>query len=175
VARIQDVFDRTMPGWRERVAWARGHIAVDATGAVDHPGTTWRDRPAIDQGEDRFLAGDAVAAPGLLSEVSVNSAVDAARAAVDARIRRAFPVGWPTAELSPERRLAILAAAVPGAALRTRDGAELEPVDATGIGYRLVRRAGVVTGRTSASGGQVTTFASPGFLARVVGRRRRHR
>ena len=45
------------------------------------PGTTWRDRPAIHQREHLWLAGDWVAAPGHLSEVSCNSARQAARAA----------------------------------------------------------------------------------------------
>ena len=40
------------------------------TGPLDHPGKTWRDRPAVDRGDGVFLAGDMVAAPGLLSEVS---------------------------------------------------------------------------------------------------------
>lgn len=48
------------------------------TGAVDLPGTTWRDRPAIDRGNGIFLAGDQVAAPGLLSEVAFASASRAA-------------------------------------------------------------------------------------------------
>ncbi|HEY6425280.1 MAG TPA: hypothetical protein VIY28_18980 [Pseudonocardiaceae bacterium] len=54
------------------------------TGALDLPGLTWRDRPAIDRGDGVFLAGDMVAAPGLLGEVSVNSAVMAARGALRA-------------------------------------------------------------------------------------------
>ena len=35
-------------------------------GALDMPGTSWRDRPAVDRGDGVFLAGDMVAAPGLL-------------------------------------------------------------------------------------------------------------
>ena len=54
------------------------------TGALDHPGTTWRDRPAIDRGDGVFLAGDTVAAPGLLSEVSWASATEAAGLALEA-------------------------------------------------------------------------------------------
>ena len=46
------------------------------TGAIDLPGTTWRDRPAIDRGNGIFLAGDQVAAPGLLSEVAFASACE---------------------------------------------------------------------------------------------------
>ena len=47
------------------------------------PGHTWRDRPQIDQGNCLFLAGDWVAAPGLLSEVAFSGAVTAAEKAVD--------------------------------------------------------------------------------------------
>ena len=47
------------------------------TGPLDHPGQSWRDRPAVDRGDGVFLAGDMVAAPGLLSEVSWASAVEA--------------------------------------------------------------------------------------------------
>ena len=55
------------------------------SGAVDLPGRTWRDRPGVERGGDVFLAGDEVAAPGMLSEVSCTSAV----AAVDAALSRA--------------------------------------------------------------------------------------
>jgi hypothetical protein len=113
-ARIERTFDEAAGGWRDRVVWQRSLILTDATRAVDPPGATWRDRPAIEQGDDRFLAGDAVAAPGMLSEVAVNSAIDAARRALAARRHRVFAPGWPTAELTPARRLAILAAALPG-------------------------------------------------------------
>jgi hypothetical protein len=51
-------------------------------GALDLPGTTWRDRPTVDRGEGTFLAGDMVAAPGLLSEVAFNNAIDASRRAL---------------------------------------------------------------------------------------------
>jgi hypothetical protein len=46
------------------------------------PGTTWRDRPAVDRGDGVYLAGDMVAAPGLLSEVSWASAIEASRLAL---------------------------------------------------------------------------------------------
>ncbi|MDG4865980.1 FAD-dependent oxidoreductase, partial [Streptomyces sp. T-3] len=59
------------------------------TGAVDRPGTTWRDRPAIDRGDGVYLAGDQVAAPGVLSEVSFNSAIEAATLALRAGHRMA--------------------------------------------------------------------------------------
>jgi hypothetical protein len=54
------------------------------TGAVDYPGSTWRDRPRIDRGQGVFVATDQSAAPGLLSEVSVAAALTAADHAVAA-------------------------------------------------------------------------------------------
>ncbi|MCF3125737.1 NAD(P)-binding protein [Streptomyces arenae] len=77
VARAEDLFDLGFPGWRERLTWRRAAVANGRTGAVDLPGTTWRDRPAIDRGDGVYLAGDQVAAPGLLTEVSFNSALEA--------------------------------------------------------------------------------------------------
>ncbi|MHB8533658.1 MAG: FAD-dependent oxidoreductase [Solirubrobacteraceae bacterium] len=77
--RIESVMDAGFPSWRERETWRRRSLAENASGAIDLPGTTWRDRPAIDQGDGLYLAGDAIAAPGLLSEVSFNSAMEAAR------------------------------------------------------------------------------------------------
>jgi RNA polymerase sigma factor (sigma-70 family) len=61
-----------------------GRVADGRTGALDLPGTSWRDRPAVHRGDGVWLAGDQVAVPGLLSEVSVNSALAAARAALAA-------------------------------------------------------------------------------------------
>jgi hypothetical protein len=49
---------------------------------VDLPGTSWRDRPAVDRGDGVYLAGDQVAAPGVLSEVSFNSALAAVSSAL---------------------------------------------------------------------------------------------
>ncbi|MFI6862055.1 NAD(P)-binding protein [Streptomyces sp. NPDC050421] len=77
-ARAEDLLDLGFPGWRERTEWRRDALASGRTGAVDHPGTTWRDRPAIDRGNGIYLAGDQVAAPGLLSEVSFTSGIEAA-------------------------------------------------------------------------------------------------
>ena len=54
------------------------------SGALDFPGTTWKDRPAVDRGDGVFVAGDMMAAPGLLSEVAWGSGVEAARGAVEA-------------------------------------------------------------------------------------------
>lgn len=83
-ARAEELLDLGYPGWRERTVWRRDALATGRTGAVDHPGTTWRDRPAIDRGNGVYLAGDQVAAPGLLSEVSFNSGIEAALLALKA-------------------------------------------------------------------------------------------
>ncbi|MFG2653260.1 NAD(P)-binding protein [Streptomyces sp. NPDC048436] len=77
VARADHLLDLGYPGWRDRLVWRRDAVSNGRTGAVDLPGTTWRDRPAIDRGNGVYLAGDQVAAPGLLSEVSFNSALEA--------------------------------------------------------------------------------------------------
>ena len=182
VARIERTFDEAAGEWRNRIVWQRSLILTDATGAVDPPGATWRDRPAIDQGDDRFLAGDAVAAPGWLSEVAVNSGVDAARRALEARRQRVFAPGWPTAELTPARRLTVLAAVLPGASVVTADHPDGEirpwcrdPADQTGTGYRLVMRAGVLHGEAPSPhpGGPATVLAwsrLPGRAGRLLSR-----
>ncbi|MFE7331007.1 NAD(P)-binding protein [Streptomyces sp. NPDC057565] len=87
IARAEELLDLGHPGWRDRTEWRREALAVGRTGAVDRPGTTWRDRPAIDRGDGIYLAGDQVAAPGLLSEVSFNSGLEAALLAVGASAR----------------------------------------------------------------------------------------
>ena len=81
VHRIESCLDACFTDWRAREVWRRRYVVTDATGALDLPGTTWRDRPAIDRGDGVFLCGDMVAAPGLLGEVSLASAIDAARLA----------------------------------------------------------------------------------------------
>ena len=53
------------------------------SGALDFPGSSWRDRPAIDRGGGIFLCGDQTAAPGCLAEVSWASAIQAASLAVE--------------------------------------------------------------------------------------------
>ncbi|WP_405871610.1 FAD-dependent oxidoreductase [Streptomyces sp. NBC_00005] len=77
IARAEELLDLAFDGWRGRVTWRREAVANGRTGAVDLPGTSWRDRPAIDRGDGVYLAGDQVAAPGVLSEVSFNSALTA--------------------------------------------------------------------------------------------------
>ncbi|OLT43161.1 hypothetical protein BJF85_03720 [Saccharomonospora sp. CUA-673] len=75
--RLELLADHTVPGWRERARWHRTATAKGRTGALDLPGQTWRDRPAIDRGGDVALAGDMVAAPGMRGEISINSALRA--------------------------------------------------------------------------------------------------
>ncbi|MFG3397497.1 NAD(P)-binding protein [Streptomyces parvus] len=84
VARAEALLDLGFPGWRDRTTWRVDALADGRTGAVDRPGTTWRDRPSVVRGNDVFLAGDQVAAPGLLSEVSFTSGLEAATLAVKA-------------------------------------------------------------------------------------------
>jgi hypothetical protein len=84
VGRIERLLDVGFPGWREREVWRRRSLVDSQSGALDEPGTTWRDRPAVDRGDGVFVCGDQVAAPGHLAEVSWGSAVDAARLAVAA-------------------------------------------------------------------------------------------
>jgi len=80
--RLDRLVDLGVPGWRERTTWRRDSVSKGRTGALDLPGYSWRDRPSIDRGDGVFLAGDMVASPGLLSEVSISSAIEAARGAL---------------------------------------------------------------------------------------------
>ena len=79
--RIRAVLDLAIPDWQSRMQWKRQGLSEGA-GAADPPGTSWRDRPTIDRGHDRWLVGDRVAAPGILSEISFASARQAATEAV---------------------------------------------------------------------------------------------
>jgi phytoene dehydrogenase-like protein len=80
-ARLERLLDASLPDWRQRETWRRRQVMEGRTGPLDRPGKTWQDRPAVDRGNGVFLAGDMVAAPGLLSEVSWASAVEASRLA----------------------------------------------------------------------------------------------
>jgi phytoene dehydrogenase-like protein len=88
--RLERLLDASFTGWRERERWRRRQVMQGRTGALDFPGQTWRDRPAIDRGDGVFLAGDMVAAPGCLSEIAWASAIEASRLAVGA-LRTARP------------------------------------------------------------------------------------
>ncbi|HEU4945084.1 MAG TPA: NAD(P)-binding protein [Solirubrobacterales bacterium] len=82
--RLERLLEASFPGLRERERWRRRQVMDGRTGPLDPPGKTWRDRPAVDRGGGVFLAGDMVAAPGLLSEVSWASGVEAGSLALAA-------------------------------------------------------------------------------------------
>ena len=82
--RLERLLDVGLVDWRARETWRRRQVMDARSGALDLPGSTWRDRPAIDRGDGVFLAGDMVAAPGLLAEVSWASAIEASRLALEA-------------------------------------------------------------------------------------------
>jgi phytoene dehydrogenase-like protein len=199
--RMEAALDLGFPGWREDETWRRAQVRTDATGAVDLPGTSWRDRPAIDRGDDRFLAGDMAAAPGLLSEVAVNSAVRAAQLALDARRQRAFAPGWPTASLTPTARVELVAASMPVAVTRSvvaaapldetwqgEPSAEVEPyfqlrtgrLHTVAVGAAAGTAGGAAAGATTvavAVGTRFSTSRPVRWLLELVARRelRRHR
>lgn len=82
--RLERLLDAAFDGWRERETWRRRQVMKGRTAALDLPGKTWRDRPAVDRGGGVFLAGDMVAAPGCLSEIAWASAIEASRLATRA-------------------------------------------------------------------------------------------
>ncbi len=84
VSEMERYLDVGWPDWRGREVWRRQQVAVDSSGVVDLPGRTWRDRPSVRHADGVWLAGDWVAAPGHLSEVSVASGLQAAADAVRA-------------------------------------------------------------------------------------------
>lgn len=69
--RVYRLLDQTQPGWRAAVKWRRSSVRMHCTGAIDLPGTTWRDRPAVGRGATLAVATDQSAAPGLLAEVGI--------------------------------------------------------------------------------------------------------
>lgn len=83
--RLEALLDASLEGWRQRVVWERQAVVHEATGTLDLPGRTWRDRTPVPYRANVWLAGDWVAAPGHLCEVSHASAVQAATAALTNR------------------------------------------------------------------------------------------
>jgi hypothetical protein len=81
-ARLERLLDLALPERHNRETWRRRQIMNGRSGALDFPGQTWEQRPAVERGDGVFLVGDMVAAPGLLSEVTWASGVAAARGAV---------------------------------------------------------------------------------------------
>jgi phytoene dehydrogenase-like protein len=82
--RLERFLDVSIEDWRARETWRRRQVMDGRSGALDMPGSSWRDRPAVDRGDGVFLAGDMVAAEGMLAEVSWASAVEASRLALKA-------------------------------------------------------------------------------------------
>lgn len=75
--RVQRLLDQAWPGWRAAVTWHRSSVRTDCTGAIDLPGKTWHDRPAVGRGTTLAVATDQSAAPGLLAEVGIAAALRA--------------------------------------------------------------------------------------------------
>jgi hypothetical protein len=80
--RLERLLDVSLVDWRERTTWRRRQVMTQRSGALDMPGTSWRDRPAIDRGDGVFVCGDQMAAPGCLAEVAMASAIEAATMAL---------------------------------------------------------------------------------------------
>ena len=72
--RVHRLLDQAWPGWRAAVRWQRSCVRTHCTGAIDLPGTTWRDRPAINRSHTLAVATDQSAAPGLLAEAAITAA-----------------------------------------------------------------------------------------------------
>lgn len=72
--RVHRLLDQAWPGWRAAVRWQRSCVRTHCTGAIDLPGTTWRDRPAISRSHTLAVATDQSAAPGLLAEAAITAA-----------------------------------------------------------------------------------------------------
>jgi phytoene dehydrogenase-like protein len=83
-ARLERLIDAAFVDWRTRETLRRRQVMDGRTGALDPPGKTWRDRPAIDRGNGVYLIGDMTAAPGCLSEIAWASAVEASTLAIAA-------------------------------------------------------------------------------------------
>ncbi len=90
-ARLERLLDVGVQDWRTRETWRRRQVMDGRSGALDMPGSSWRDRPAVNRGDGVFLAGDMVAAEGMLAEVSWASAVEASRLALQALKATARP------------------------------------------------------------------------------------
>jgi phytoene dehydrogenase-like protein len=81
--RLERLLDVSFEDWRDRVKWRRRQVMDGRSGALDLPGATWQNRPAIDRGHGVLLCGDQVAAPGCLAEVSFASAIEAGTRALE--------------------------------------------------------------------------------------------
>jgi phytoene dehydrogenase-like protein len=86
--RLERLLDASFEDWRGRATWRRRQVMDGRSGALDFPGASWRDRPAIDRGDGIYLCGDQVAAPGCLAEVAFASAIEAGTQALAPRTTR---------------------------------------------------------------------------------------
>jgi hypothetical protein len=103
--RLEVLLDLAFPERRNRQTWRRRQVMAGRSGALDPPGRTWRDRPAIQRGDGIFVAGDMTAQPGLLGEVAWASAVAAGRAATaHARGSRPLSNGRPSPRRAGKER-----------------------------------------------------------------------
>jgi len=93
IARAERLLDAGWRDWRDRETWRRRLKVTDDSGAVDLPGTTWRDRPSIDRGHDVHVVTDMSAAPGSLTEVPHAAALMAV-ASLTMRGDRPMVPGW---------------------------------------------------------------------------------
>ncbi|MFI0451527.1 FAD-dependent oxidoreductase [Actinomadura sp. 6N118] len=73
-SRVHRLLDQSWPDWRAGVQWHTSAIRTHCTGAIDLPGTTWHDRPAVTRGTALTVATDQSAAPGLFAEVGIAAA-----------------------------------------------------------------------------------------------------
>ena len=89
--RLERLLDLGIADWRTRETWRRRQVMDARSGALDYPGSSWQDRPAVDRGDGVFVAGDMMAAPGLLAEVSWASALEASKLALGALRSAARP------------------------------------------------------------------------------------
>jgi phytoene dehydrogenase-like protein len=81
--RLEQLLDASFEDWRERATWRRRQVMDGRSGALDFPGASWRDRPAVDRGDGVYLCGDQVAAPGCLAEVAFASGIEAGTRALE--------------------------------------------------------------------------------------------
>jgi hypothetical protein len=125
------VLDRGFPGWRQRTRWERHGLFDGGAGAADPPGSSWRDRPALERGDDVWLAGDCVAAPGMLAEVACESARRAPRPRWSTAAEAQWRLLWPeVGEVARERSMSsVTRRCDPGA--RHRAGAQRSSAAAT--------------------------------------------
>lgn len=87
VERIEAHLDLSYPTWRTRERWRHRALLKHGAGPADPPGSTWRDRPAVDRGDGVHLVNDRISRPGLLSAVAVTAALDVAAELISRRNR----------------------------------------------------------------------------------------